>query len=546
MERAITYDAIVIGSGPAGLTAAAALARQEKRVLLLEQHFALGGNAQTFRRKRMFDFDVGIHCLDDCGPEGIVPSILKNLGISELEFAPLDPDGFDVLMFPDCEFRVPNGWNAYRAQLHRAFPPLCNVLDDYVDYMQSLVARVGMGGSFHKLVLLRRPSQLLKPLLQGDPSYLAKTVERTRTPRTDELDRRIGKSVVEATLGDVFNAFRFTDEVKHVLGGQNLLYGECWTRASAAMHAIVLDRYLRGAYFPQGGAKALINALARTIESHGGEIRRRTRVTRIVIEEEHIVGVELEGGEQIKSHVVVSNADSTHTLRFLVGNHAIPKELKTKIESAEMAVPLFVMYLALKCDPDALGLTNANYWLFPRYKLEEQYAACYAGTLPHDPMVYLSIASLKDRHNQDVAPSGYTNLQLMTLAPSAPEAWGVEGTPLAGFRYRHNTQYVEAKREFERRMVATVETMMPGLLREIAWQESATPLTQERFALSSGGTGYGLAHIPRQFLTGRYPIVSGINGLYLVGANTLFGHGATGAMLSGRACAQVVSAYLET
>jgi len=83
---------------------------------------------------------------------------------------------------------------------------------------------------------------------------------------------------------------------------------------------------------------------------------------------------------------------------------------------------------------------------------------------------------------------------------------------------------------------------MPGFIRNVVWQECATPLTQERFTLSTGGTSYGLEHTPGQFFAGRFPIVTGVPGLYLVGASTIFGHGIAGTMLSGRACAQAVLA----
>lgn len=89
-------------------------------------------------------------------------------------------------------------------------------------------------------------------------------------------------------------------------------------------------------------------------------------------------------------------------------------------------------------------------------------------------------------------------------------------------------------------MLGTVEEMMPGFIRNVVWQESATPLTQERFTLSTGGTSYGFEHTPDQFMGARVPIQSDIPGLWLAGANTVFGHGIAGAMMSGRAAANAI------
>ncbi len=54
-------DAIVVGSGMGGLTAAAYLATNGLRTLVREKHYVAGGNAHVFRRKQKFEFDIGVH-----------------------------------------------------------------------------------------------------------------------------------------------------------------------------------------------------------------------------------------------------------------------------------------------------------------------------------------------------------------------------------------------------------------------------------------------------------------------------------------------------
>ena len=361
-------------------------------------------------------------------------------------------------------------------------------------------------------------------------------------PEAEALERRMGKGWSQCTLGGLFDALECGVRLRHVLAGQNGVYAAPWSRASAAFHALVVDHYLKGAYFPKGGSRPFIAALVRAVEAGGGGVRTRSRVRRVIVEGGASRGVQLASGEEIRAPIVISNADAKRTLLELVGETYLSADLVERARQTTMALPVFIIYLAMEADPSELGVPNTNFFAYPAYNMEEQYEACYAGDLPDEPAVYVSIASVKDPESPNLAPSGYTNLQLMSVAPAQAKTWGVEGGPASGYRYRHSDPYVAVRRECERRILNSVEEMMPGFIRNVVWQECATPLTQERFTLSTGGTSYGLEHTPDQFLGGRFPIVTGVPGLYLVGANTVFGHGVAGTMASGLACARAVLA----
>ena len=84
-------------------------ARQGKRVACFDSHYVAGGCATQFARRNEsghYRFDIGLHYIGDCGPEGAIPRILRALGV-EQEFVSLDPEGFDVLCFPDFEWKKP-------------------------------------------------------------------------------------------------------------------------------------------------------------------------------------------------------------------------------------------------------------------------------------------------------------------------------------------------------------------------------------------------------------------------------------------------------
>ena len=86
-----SFDAIVVGSGLGGFGAAALLARQaHRRVLVLERHYTAGGMTHVFRRPG-FAWDVGVHYVGEMH-EGSGPRrLLEHLTEGRLQWAPM-PD----------------------------------------------------------------------------------------------------------------------------------------------------------------------------------------------------------------------------------------------------------------------------------------------------------------------------------------------------------------------------------------------------------------------------------------------------------------------
>jgi len=142
-----TFDVIVGGAGTGGLTAAALLARRGRSVLVLERQSVAWGNATVFERPG-YQFDVGLHYLGDCGPDGSIPRILRAAGVDDVVFREMDPDGFDTLVFPEFTFRVPKGIQAFRARLIDRFPGEAPGIDRYLGMLESAwsLTKLGDGG----------------------------------------------------------------------------------------------------------------------------------------------------------------------------------------------------------------------------------------------------------------------------------------------------------------------------------------------------------------------------------------------------------------
>jgi all-trans-retinol 13,14-reductase len=90
------------------------------------------------------------------------------------------------------------------------------------------------------------------------------------------------------------------------------------------------------------------------------------------------------------------------------------------------------------------------------------------------------------------------------------------------------------------RLVGSAERAIPRFADAIVYEESATPITLERYMRSTGGTSYGIAGTPAQLGLGRPGPRTPIDGLFLAGASTRSVHGVTHAMLGGVEAASAI------
>jgi phytoene dehydrogenase-like protein len=515
------WDVIVVGSGLGGLAAAAYLSALGRRTLVLEAHYVAGGNSQVFRRTRKghaYEFDVGIHYIGECGRDGLITRILNGLGLAErVVFRPLDPDGYSTLVFPDLTFRIPSDWKLYRERLYETFPDEVQGLSPVLDVMRD----VSQEGN-----RLRRGEFQMSELAVQAPTFMKWGLR---------------------PVTDLFAEHRLSQRAQAVLLGEQGCYAVRPSKTPVITAAGLSDHFLRGAFYPEGGGQVIAGRLIQAIRAYGGRVQTRSRVERIRIENGRAVGVDVrrKGGriEAIEAPVVVSNADLKRTFRELVGEEHLDPDTVEHIRSLRMSIPLFCVYLGVEADYAAEGFGNTNHFIWGTHDLEGIYDELESGRTSSDAMAYVTMASLKDPVSRHLAPEGYTNLQIMTLVPRDYGVWGVERGPADGGRYHRDPEYRRRKNALMDRLIETAERILPGLRERIDWKEAATPVSQERFTRSSGGTSYGIELSIDQSGPMRPGPRTGIPGLFLCGASTPSGPGIAGVLRSGVATAGEV---LET
>jgi all-trans-retinol 13,14-reductase len=224
-----------------------------------------------------------------------------------------------------------------------------------------------------------------------------------------------------------------------------------------------------------------------------------------------------------------------------VGEEHFSPDTVERVRGFRMSLPLFCVYAGLDVDLASEHLANTNHWLWGTTDIEGIYATVEAGELPAENLAYLTITSLRDPESPQVAPKGHTNLQVMTLVPHDYDVWHVERGPAEGGRYHRDPEYRRRKTELMDSLLKTAETIVPGLRKHVVWKEAATPVTQERFTHSTGGTSYGIEYATDQTGPARIGYATDVPGLYLCGASTPAGHGIATVMYSGLRAAEAAS-----
>ena len=472
------HDVIVIGSGFGGLLCAAVIARTGRRVLVLERQSQPGGCIQSYRRHGLA-FDTGLHYVGGLDQGQRLGRIFARLGLMDLPWQRLDPEGFDRVTIGSETFSFAQGYDAFVDTLARRFPSERAALQRYTQVLQQVEAVPF--GSAEAYTLFGTNAY----------SYLS-------TLFTDPL-------LVNVLAGSA---------LKMELQRESL---PLFTFAHGQ------SSFIQGSWRLRGEGNLLVSALTADIECHGGQIVCHRQVSELTEHDGRITAVRCTDGSVYEGDTVISDIHPALTFNLVRESALLRKLFRRRISSLDNTHGMFTASLVLK--PGALPYFNHNKFVYREANVWAPPSA-FAATQPADATVDRVMVSCR---MPATAASGIAEpLQVDLLTPMSWQQCAPWADTTVG---RRGDDYQAMKRRLAQQCLSLAETVVPGLGAMVSECHTSTPLTWRDYTLTPYGSAYGIRKDSRNLTVTMLSPRTPIPNLLLTGQNLML-HGLEGVTMT--------------
>ena len=463
MSKKYEYDAAIVGAGISGLVCGCYLAKAGLKTLIVEKNAKPGGYCTSFTRNG-FRFDACVHSLGSLRRDGIIANILRELHIDKrINFIRYNPQ--DVIITPDDKIFFWNDLDKTISELQQKFPKESVNIKNFFQFINNCNG-----------VLLNSLKNI----------------------------------TFQVFLDEYFSDIKLKSILSlPILGNMGLPASQ-----ALALTAVTIFKefILDGGYYPEGGIQKLPDIFLARFKELGGTVLSPSFVTKIVVKDNHVDGIEVNGKNFISAKYVISNSDATQTYKDLLSQDITSRDAINKLNVLKPSLSMFIVYLGIDSKIPKVH-NGSSTWYLPRYDIEKIYE--YAKKEQIEKLNWFLVHFLPD------------NKSLLMLV----------NAPFKNYDY-----WIENKKKLIDGFIDKLGQVFPTLPKHIVFKDAATPYTLYKWTLNYKGAAYGWAGMPSQFSIEGFRQIMPIKNLYLTGHWTTLVQGVPGVSYLGRDTAKLILA----
>lgn len=389
------YDAVVVGSGCAGLSAALELITAGKKTLIVEKHNVPGGCATSFCRGR-FEFEPSLHELCGVGTEnrpGDVRRLMDKFGV-KVRWKMVDDCFRCISTYSDgspMDVTLPTGRDAFIDKTEEYVPGSRKYMEDFFELMDQIRRAIEY---------FANPTQGMSPvtLIRKFPNVL-----RTGGYSTEE----------------VFEALHLPQKCRDILAVYWSYLGVDMKHLSFFHYAAMVDNYVSyGAAIPTHTSHEISNAMIERFRELGGDIWFNCRAEEFIFDGDRCCGVRTTMGE-VRADMVLANINQDIIYGKMMPKELVPEREK-KLSAArnkDFGARMFTIYLGLNKTAEELNIKDYSIFLAGTADSEKEYESLKKiDTNNYSIFLCYNIA------NPEISPEG-TSICSFTTMFTAPDDW---------------------------------------------------------------------------------------------------------------------------
>lgn len=454
------------------MVSGALLAKEGYKVTVLEKNAIIGGGLQTFKRKGV-SFPTGMHVFGGFQEGGNLRKLFEYLGVMDkISLHPTDDEASDVVTMMDegMTYKLPRGKERFITYLSSMFPAEKEQIKAYIDKLFELSEEENL---FH--------------------------LRETPADHITHSDDFLG------SVEQLRNQYITNPKLKELLGYLSPLFGGVEQTTPAYIHALLSTLHINGTYQFVGESQQLAEALAKVIESAGGQVVANEEVTRIEFENRQVLGVFTKNGKCYQSDSYISDVHPDVLLR-IIDDGAFPTAFKNRISEIPETVSSFKVFVKFK--EEAFPYLNHAHFI----------NASQETGWPHELMFVTP-----PKENQ----GGFAE----TMVIISPMEFG-QVVRWKNTRTGHRGEAYESwKQAMTNKVFGHMEQLYPDFRDSVEFAFAASPLTIRDFYGNKEGSNYGFRKDSSNLMLSQMSVTTKVKNLFLTGQNVNI-HGLCGVSLT--------------